>query len=49
MNIFEQVWKGTSLTRSASEAMPATPAEREAAFNALYQSSSGLKRVAFAG
>jgi len=47
---FEQAWGGT-FTRKAQQELPGVPStaqEREAAFTALLQSGSGLKRVAFA-
>jgi len=48
--VFEQAWSGSAFTRKASQdpSLPSSPAEREAAFTALLQSGSGLKRVAFA-
>jgi len=48
---FEQTWGGSSFVRKASQdisGLPSTAQEREAAFTALLQSGSGLKRVAFA-
>ena len=47
---FEQAWSG-QFTRKANQSisgLPQTAQEREAAFTALLQSGSGLKRVAFA-
>jgi hypothetical protein len=48
--VFEQAWSGSSFSRKAEQNpnLPSSPAEREAAFTALLQSGSGLKRVAFA-
>lgn len=45
---FEQTWGGSSFVRKASQdisGLPSTAQEREAAFTALLQSGSGLKRV----
>jgi len=48
--VFEQAWTGSAFSRKAAQDqnVPSSPAEREAAFTALLQSGSGLKRVAFA-
>lgn len=47
---FDQAWGGQFVRRAAQEipGLPSTAQEREAAFTALLQSGSGLKRVAFA-
>jgi len=47
---FEATWGGSFVRKAQQEipGLPSTPAEREAAFSALLQSGSGLKRVAFA-
>ena len=47
---FDNAWTGSAFTRKASQdsSPSASPADREAAFTALLQSGSGLKRVAFA-
>jgi hypothetical protein len=47
---FEQAWGGAFVRKAQQEipGLPQTAQEREAAFSALLQSGSGLKRVAFA-